>query len=159
MKNNLFPQTGRLAGASVLDGVQLRNLFPAAHEETSHPIPASAYDAGQDGLGASKQVLKVAGYKEMTAANCHRFRKAACAAWNGHTDIEIDLSKTIFIDCAGLGALIAVRTLTRERKGVTHLINPNSSVQQMLALTQTGPLFDIINAPDNKTIFGPAAHN
>jgi anti-anti-sigma factor len=159
MKNNLFPQRRRSAGAAILDGIKLRNPFVARDDQISDREPAPAHEAGRDGWGSSQHVLKIAGYKEMTAANCNRFRKTACAAWNGHTDIEIDVSETAFIDCAGLGALIAVRNLSQERKGVTRLVNPNSSVQQMLDLTRTGQLFDIINTADGETIFGPAAHN
>jgi anti-anti-sigma factor len=159
MKNNLIPQIGRSAGASILGGIILRNPFLAPGNENSHAEPAVSRDARQNGIEASKQVLRVTGYEEMTAANCNQFGKAVCAAWNGHTDVEIDMSQTRFIDCAGLGALIAVRNLTQERNGVARLMNPTSSVQQMLDLTRTGQLFDIVNTPDADLDFGPAAHN
>jgi anti-anti-sigma factor len=156
MENNLIPQIGRSAGASVLGGTILPHPFLAAENENFPTESAATCDARQNGIGASKQVLRIAGYGEMTATNCPRFRKTASAAWNGHTDVEIDLSRTTVIDCAGLGALIAVRNLTQERKGVARLMNPSSSVQQMLDLTRTGQLFDIINTG---LVFGPAAHN
>jgi anti-anti-sigma factor len=159
MKNNLVPQTGRSAGASILGGIILRNPFLALRDGNTNPGPAVAREARQDGIGSPKQVLKVTGYEEMTAANCNQFGKAARAAWDGQTDIEIDLSETTFIDCAGLGALIAVRNLTLEHNGVARLVNPTASVQQMLDLTRTGQLFDIVNTPHADLDFGPAAHN
>ena len=137
----------------------LGSLSLAAGNEISEAKPAAVRDVRQDGVEALEKVLKVAGYEEMTAANCNQFRKAACAAWHGQADIEIDLSETTFIDCAGLGALIAVRNLTQRPNGVARLMNPASSVQQMLDLTRTGQLFDIINTADAGIISGPVAHN
>ena len=163
MINNAIPQTESSVSASVPNRAILRNSFLAVKNDVPVRAPdaelLSACTSRRDFLPPSEQVLRVAGYEEMTAANCNQFRKAACAAWNEHTDVEIDLSQTTLIDCAGLGALIAVRNLTRERKGVARLMNPTSCVRQMLDLTRTGQLFDIINAADDGLIFGPAAHN
>jgi anti-anti-sigma factor len=159
MNNNAVPQTVGSAIASLLGGIILPNPFLTADHEISNRTPTPAREVQEESIGASEQVLKVAGYEEMTAANCNQFRKAACAAWKGHTDVEIDLSETTLIDCAGLGALIAVRNLTHERKGVARLMNPTPSVQQMLDFTRTGQLFDIINTPEAGLLFGPDAHN
>ena len=139
---------GGSAIASVLGGTMLRNPFIAVKNDISicEPVPAS--DSRADTIGTSEQVLRIVGFTEMTAANCTQFRKAACAAWNGHTDVEIDLSQTTFIDCAGLGALIAARKLARGRNGVARLMNPTPSVQQLLELTRTGQLFDIVNTEE-----------
>ena len=146
MNNNAIPQTGSSVIASILSQARLGNPFLAADNEISHCKPAP--EAAAKNAGPAKQVLKVVGYEQMTADNCNRFRKAACAAWNGHTDVEIDLSETTFIDCAGLGALIAVRNLTHQCKGIARLMNPTPSVQQLLDFTRTGQLFDIVNTPE-----------
>lgn len=159
MKNNLIPQIGGSASAFILGGTIRSNPFLAPDNEISRPEPGPACNARPDGIGASEQVLRIAGYEEMTAANCQLFRKTVSAAWNGHRDIEIDLSQTAFIDCAGLGALIAVRNLAQKRDGVARLMNPTSSVQQMLDLTRTAQLFDIVNTPNAGFVFSPAAHN
>ena len=159
MNNNAIPQTGSSVIASILSQARLGNPFLAADNEISHRKPTRAYEARQDNIGASEQVLKVVGYEEMTAANCHLFRKSACAAWNGHTDVEINLSLTTLIDCAGLGALIALRNLTQKNKGVARLLNPAPSVRQLLDLTRTGQLFDIVNTSDTDLVFGQDAHN
>jgi len=158
MNNNAIPQTRGSAIPSTL-GYSLGNPFLGADNEISHRKPTRAGEVRQDNIGASEQVLKVVGCEEMTAANCHLFRESACAAWNGHTDVEINLSQTTLIDCAGLGALIAVRNLTQKNKGVARLLNPAPAVQQLLDLTRTGQLFDIVNTSDADLVFSPDAHN
>ena len=94
----------------------------------------------------AEEVLTVVGFAEMTAANSHRFRKEVCAALNGHTVVEIDLSQTTFMDCAGLGALIAVCNLIRGRKRVVvRLVNPTPPVQQVLELVRARQIFEIVH--------------
>ena len=88
------------------------------------------------------------GLAELTAANCHLVRKKICAALNGHSVIEVDLSQAAFIDCAGLGAMIAIRNLTHGRNGVVRLLNPSASVQQLLDLMRAGRIFEIVHNPD-----------
>jgi anti-anti-sigma factor len=150
MINNALIQTESSVCASIPRHAIPHNRFLAVGNDFSIREP---------GIPISEQVLKVVGFEEMTAANCNRFRTAACAAWKGHADVEIDLSETTFIDCAGIGALIAVRNLTLEHNGVARLMHPTASVQQMLDLTRTGQLFDIVNTPHADLDFGPAAHN
>jgi anti-anti-sigma factor len=94
----------------------------------------------------AKEVVRVVGFAELTVANSHRFRKKVCAALNGHTAVEIDLSQTTFMDCAGLGALIAVCNLIRgQKRVVVRLVNPTSPVQQVLDLVRAGQIFEIVN--------------
>jgi len=105
-------------------------------------------------LTIAKEVLTVVGFAEMTPANSHRFRKEVCAALNGHTVVEIDLSQTTFMDCAGLGALIAVCNLIRGRKRVVvRLVNPTSPVQEVLDLVRAGEIFEIVHTrPTNPSL-------
>jgi anti-anti-sigma factor len=150
MINNAILQTESPLCASIPGRAILRNPFLAVENDISIRKPH---------VPTSEQVLKVVGFEGMTAANCHLFRKTACAAWTGHTDVEIDLSETTSIDCAGIGALIAVRNLTVEHNGVARLMNPTSTVQQMLDLTRTGHLFEIVNASDADPSFALSCHN
>ena len=92
----------------------------------------------------ANEVLTVLGFAELTAVNSSSFRKKVCASLNGHTTVEIDLSRTTFMDCAGLGALIAVRNLTRPRNGLVRLLNPTAPVRRMLALVGGGQMFEIV---------------
>jgi anti-anti-sigma factor len=93
----------------------------------------------------SEGVLRVMGAAELTAAHGERFGKQVRASLNGHTSVEIDLSQTTSIDCAGLGALIAIRNQTRLRNGVVRLLNPTTAVQQLLDLMRAGQIFEIAN--------------
>jgi anti-anti-sigma factor len=95
----------------------------------------------------AENVLTVAGFEELTASNCKLFRKRVCAALNGHTVVEIDLSQTTFMDCAGLGALIALCNLGRGPKLRVRLVNPTSQVQQLLHLMRAGQVLQIVNRP------------
>ena len=67
------------------------------------------------------------------------------AGLNGHTTIEIDLSRTTFMDCTGLGALIALRKLARARNGGVRLVNPTPTVQRLFDVLRAGELFEIVN--------------
>lgn len=96
---------------------------------------------------AGDGVLRVMGAAELTAAHSRQFRKQVHAALNGHTVVEIDLSQTTAMDCAGLGALIAIRNLTRDRKGVVRLVNPGAGVRQLLELMRAGEVFEIVKTP------------
>jgi anti-anti-sigma factor len=95
-----------------------------------------------------EKVLTVIGFAEMTAANSKLFRKKVCAVLNGHTAVEIDLSQTTYMDCAGLGALIAIRKPARGRKIVVRLVNATLQVQQLLHIMRAGQILEIVNRPE-----------
>lgn len=95
-----------------------------------------------------EKVLAVVGFAEMTAANSKLFRKRVCAALNGHTAVEVDLSQTTYMDCAGLGALIAIRNPARGRKIVVRLVNATLQVQQLLHLMRAAQILEIVNKPE-----------
>jgi len=124
-------------------------LVAMENHESIRGCSSNPLDACRTGLGligVTPHVLTVVGYAELTAATCKMFRKQVCAALNGHTQVEIDLSQTTALDCAGLGALIAIRNLIRERNGAVRLVNPTSHVQQMLDLTRAGQIFEIVKS-------------
>ena len=97
------------------------------------------------GAKITNGVLSVGGFPELTAANQERFRNHVCAALNGHTTIEVDLSRTKFMDCAGLGALISLHTLARGRNGVMRLVNPTPAVQQLFDVVGAEGMFEIVS--------------
>jgi anti-anti-sigma factor len=96
----------------------------------------------------AEKVLAVAGFAELTASNSKLFRKRVCGALNGHTVVEIDLSQTTFMDCTGLGALIAICNLGRGRKIRVRLVNPTFQVQQLLHIMRAGQILEIVNRPE-----------
>jgi anti-anti-sigma factor len=98
-----------------------------------------------------EKALAVIGFAEMTAANSKLFRKRVCAALNGHTVVEINLSQTTFMDCAGLGALIAICNLVRGRKIRVRLINPTFRVYQLLHIMRAGQILEIVNRLESIT--------
>ena len=93
------------------------------------------------------EVLTVGGFAELTAANSDRVGRKIRAALNGHTTIEIDLSRTTFMDCAGLGTLVGLSNLARARNGGVRLLNPTPLVQQLFDVVRAGHMFDILNTP------------
>jgi anti-anti-sigma factor len=90
-------------------------------------------------------VLTVGGFAQLTAANNESFGKQMRTALNGHTTIEIDLSRTTFMDCAGLGALTALRKFARGHNGVMRLVNPTPAVQQLFEVVRAEQMFEIVN--------------
>jgi anti-anti-sigma factor len=81
--------------------------------------------------GVSEQVLTVRGYKELTAINADKFHREVHAMVNGHKILEVDLSETTFMDCAGLGSLIALKHLVRDRGGKMRLLSPTPPVLRL----------------------------
>lgn len=77
--------------------------------------------------------------------NSAQFRDKVTSAFNDKLSvIEIDLSKTQFMDSSGLGALFALYRATAQREGVVlRLLNPVPEIEQLLALTQMQQLFEI----------------
>jgi len=91
--------------------------------------------------------LRISGVTELGAASSTAFREQARAAIrDSHTNIEIDLSQTTFLDSCGLGALIALHKTACSRKGKLRLLRPLPPVQQILELTRMHRIFEIVNA-------------
>jgi anti-sigma B factor antagonist len=90
--------------------------------------------------------LCVSEINELTAANSSNFRDEINSAMTGATVvIEIDLSKTLFMDSSGLGALFALYRATIKREGVVlRLLNPVPEIEQLLELTQMQQLFEVV---------------
>jgi anti-anti-sigma factor len=128
---------------SLIHGHLVANDDKSDRELSTELSSTHASPAGPASIGG--EVLSVVGCAELTAANSNRFRKEVCAALNGHTVVEIDLSRTTTMDCAGLGALIALRNLARRRNGVVRLMNPTSRLTQLLDLMRAGEIFEIVN--------------
>jgi anti-anti-sigma factor len=90
------------------------------------------------------EVLRVGGFAELTAANSDRVGRKIRADLNGHRTIEIDLSRTTFMDCTGLGALIGLRNLARSRNGGVRLLNPTPTVQRLFDVVRAEHMFEIV---------------
>jgi anti-sigma B factor antagonist len=92
------------------------------------------------------QSLRVSEILELTAVNSAQFRDEVFSAlYESPTLIEVNLSKTRFMDSSGLGALFALYRATGQRDGVVlRLLNPLPEIQQLLELTQMQVLFEIV---------------
>ena len=97
------------------------------------------------GMKGPNEILRVGGFAELTAANSDRVGRRIRAHLNGHTTIEIDLSRTTFMDCAGLGTLIGLSNLARARNGGVRLLNPTPLVQRLFDVVRAAHMFDIVN--------------
>jgi anti-sigma B factor antagonist len=92
-------------------------------------------------------VLLIDAPDELSAATAAEFRAESQAAVEpDHTQIDIDLRRTKFIDSSGLGALIALHKMVASRKGTVRLLNPQSQVLQILELTRLHRTFQITRA-------------
>jgi anti-anti-sigma factor len=93
--------------------------------------------------------LNVSELEELGLANSGHFRSQICAALPaGVKNIIIDLSRTDFMDCGGLGALVALnKTARTHNDGVAvHLVNPVPQVRQIFELTRMGQIFGMRHA-------------
>lgn len=98
-------------------------------------------------LKVENEKVVVTGITELVAANSFAFRDQVRATMTElQRDIEIDLSTIHFMDSSGLGALIGLHKTTRCRQGAVRLLNPTPQVEQILRLTRTNKLFEVVKA-------------
>ncbi len=81
--------------------------------------------------------LTVAGRLNMVTAA--RLRESIQSAVDGHhPNVAVDLSRVVFLDSSGLGALIAGLKPVRQAGGELRLIRPAEQAQLVLELTNMG---------------------
>jgi anti-sigma B factor antagonist len=91
--------------------------------------------------------LLVEGVQELNASNSNGFRDQVHAAMTDSLkNVDIDLSKTAFVDSCGLGALISIHKTICLRKGVVRLLRPGPEVSQILELTRLHRIFEVLKA-------------
>jgi anti-anti-sigma factor len=132
--------------AKPIGGPTTQLLAAPIHAETDHWACLSVITEASRGTENGETVLSVAGTRILTTATASKFRERVIAALNRHDVIEIDLSRTTFMDCGGLGALIGLRNATRDRKGRMRLLNPTPPVEQVLNLLEAQRAFEIVTA-------------
>lgn len=89
--------------------------------------------------------LRVGGIADLNATNAAGFRDETRAALNtGTITLEVDLSRTTFLDSSGLGALIALHKTMVSRGGSLRIIKPTPTVLQILELTRLHRVFEIV---------------
>ena len=90
--------------------------------------------------------LRVSDITQLAAVNAGFFeREVRRALSHAAHSIDIDLSQTDFVDCRGIGALIALRKSARlwNHQAIVRLLNPATATCKLLKLTQLDSLFSI----------------
>jgi anti-sigma B factor antagonist len=77
--------------------------------------------------------------------------------WGWDTRIVLDLGKLGFVDSAGLGALIAARTSSRNRGAEMKLANLTKKLRDALTITKLVTVFDVYDSVDAAVKSFPAA--
>ena len=96
-------------------------------------------------LQIENETLKITGVHELGAGTAIPFRDQVRAAMNPSLKaVEIDLSKTSFVDSCGLGALIAILKSARNQNATVRLVNPTAAIRQILEMTRLHRLFEVI---------------
>jgi anti-anti-sigma factor len=90
------------------------------------------------------ETLRISDVKELALANASGFCEETRSALNGEKRIVIDLSETGFLDCGGIGALIALRNnaLQHRRDISVKVVNPTPSVRRILELTHLDSMLE-----------------
>ena len=130
--------------AQTIGGSTSQLLAASIHAETRQCRCPTAKAETSRRTENGEKVLNVAGTRVLTSATASKFRERVFAGLNGHDVIEVDLSGTTFMDCGGLGALIALRNATHDRKGRVRLLNPTPPVEQVLNLLEAQRVFEIV---------------
>ena len=92
------------------------------------------------------ETIGVTGIEQLAAANAGAFASALLAALHSRPQqVDIDLSETGFVDCVGVGALVAVRKCARRRNAdaTVRLLNPALPARCLLKLTGLDAFFPI----------------
>jgi anti-anti-sigma factor len=97
-----------------------------------------------EALPSRPDLLKICGSADLSGPKAVAFREGAKSALEpSHRTIEINLTGTAFLDCAGLGALVALHKIISARRGTVRLVNPSPMCRQLLDLTQLSRIFEI----------------
>ena len=96
-------------------------------------------------ISVSGPILRVSEVTELNAVNAPSFRDQVRGAITPETKtVELDLSDTKFVDSSGLGALIAVQKTMAIHGGSVQIVNPTSTVVQILELTRLHRVLEIV---------------
>lgn len=89
--------------------------------------------------------LNVSDIRELATASANSFQSELSAALSSEVrQIDLDLSQTSFVDCGGLGALVAIRKKASNGHTATvRLLNPPKPLQHMVNLMKMTGVFPI----------------
>lgn len=90
--------------------------------------------------------LNVSDIKELATFTANSFQSELSAALSGTVrHIDLDLSRTTFVDCGGLGALVAIRkkASTGASPATIRLFNAPKPLEHMVNMMKLGDVFPI----------------
>jgi anti-anti-sigma factor len=102
--------------------------------------------------------VNVSEIRELGTATANSFQSALTAALPDSVQhIVLDLSQTTFVDCGGLGALVAIRKRASSGRGpaTIQLVNPPKDLQQIVTVMKMNDVFPIATGLPGLS----AAHN
>jgi len=88
--------------------------------------------------------VNVSEIRELGTATANSFQSALSAALpDSIKHIDLDLSQTTFVDCGGLGALVALRKRARhgESPATIRLFNAPKPLQHIVSMMKMGDVF------------------
>ncbi len=95
-----------------------------------------------------QDTLKVTDIELLDSAHAPDFKSAVEAALASRIRLlDVDLSHTSCLDCAGLGALLALRkhAQANNSNALLRLRNPPQSAQRLLRLTHADEMFSLVS--------------
>jgi len=99
--------------------------------------------------------LNVSDIRELATATANSFQSEMNAALpEGVRQIDLDLSQTQFVDCGGLGALVALWKRTSHGNGTAtiRLLNPPKPLQRLVTMLKMDNVFPIATAEPDATL-------
>ena len=106
--------------------------------------------------------VNVSEIRELGIATANSFQSALSAALlDSVKHIDLDLSQTTFVDCGGLGALVALRNRSSNGHGpaTVRLLNPPKPLQRIVSMMKMGDFFPIATGEETAANALCVAHN
>ncbi|WP_018970511.1 STAS domain-containing protein [Rubritalea marina] len=94
----------------------------------------------------TNDTLLISQLDELTASSAGAFKKETKNRITPDIkNIDLDASALNFIDSSGLGALISLQKLTKERGGKLRILSPSNSIVQIIELTHLHRILEIVS--------------
>ena len=106
--------------------------------------------------------LNVSEIRELATATANTFQSQLSAALSELVKhINLDLSQTTFVDCGGLGALVAIRNKASNGQGpaTIRLLNPPKPLQHLVTMMKMSEVFPIATSQQGSAHALCPAHN
>ena len=106
--------------------------------------------------------LNVSEIRELATATANTFQSQLSAALSESVKhINLDLSQTTFVDCGGLGALVAIRKKASNGHGpaTIHLVNPPKPLQHIVSMMKMSDVFPITTSDEGSAHAVCHGHN